>query len=157
MTVVAPNQPLTESEVEAIKQDFPILQQEVNGFPLAYLDSGATAERPRQVLDAERRFLEHDNAAVHRGAHTLAALSTDAYEDARATVAGFIGAATPSEVVWTANATDALNLVAYGMANASRGRGGVDAERFRLAAGTRSSSPRPSTTRTSCRGRNSPR
>ena len=56
VTVVAPNQPLTESEVEAIKRDFPILQQEVNGFPLAYLDSGATAERPRQVLDAERRF-----------------------------------------------------------------------------------------------------
>ncbi len=115
--------PLTESEVAAIKRDFPILQQEVNGQPLAYLDSGATAERPRQVLDAERRFLEHDNAAVHRGAHTLAALSTDAYEDARATVAGFVGAASPSEVVWTANATDALNLVAYGIANASRGRG----------------------------------
>ncbi len=135
MTVVAPNQPLTETEVEAIKRDFPILEQDVNGQPLAYLDSGATAERPRQVLDAERRFLEHDNAAVHRGAHTLAALSTDAYEDARATVAGFIGAAAPTEVVWTANATDALNLVAYGMANASRGRGGVDAERFRLGAG----------------------
>lgn len=135
VTVVAPNQPLTESEVEAIKRDFPILQQEVNGFPLAYLDSGATAERPRQVLDAERRFLEHDNAAVHRGAHTLAALSTDAYEDARATVAGFVGAASPSEVVWTANATDALNLVAYGIANASRGRGGPDAERFRIGPG----------------------
>ena len=55
MTVVAPNQPLTETEVEAIKQDFPILAQDVNGQPLAYLDSGATAERPRQVLDAERR------------------------------------------------------------------------------------------------------
>ncbi|UWD80930.1 aminotransferase class V-fold PLP-dependent enzyme [Curtobacterium flaccumfaciens] len=132
---MAPNQPLTETEVEAIKRDFPILAQDVNGQPLAYLDSGATAERPRQVLDAERRFLEHDNAAVHRGAHTLAALSTDAYEDARATVAGFIGAAAPTEVVWTANATDALNLVAYGMANASRGRGGADAERFRLGAG----------------------
>ena len=107
----------------------------MNGQPLAYLDSGATAERPRQVLDAERRFLEHDNAAVHRGAHTLAALSTDAYEDARATVAGFVGAAAPTEVVWTANATDALNLVAYGIANASRGRGGAAAERFRLGAG----------------------
>lgn len=135
MTVVAPNQPLTEAEVETIKSDFPILAQDVNGHPLAYLDSGATAERPTQVLDAERRFLEHDNAAVHRGAHTLAALSTDAYEDARATVADFIGAAGPSEVVWTANATDALNLVAYGIANASRGRGGVDAARFRIGPG----------------------
>ncbi len=135
MTIVAPNQPLTDDQVERIKADFPILQQQVNGQPLAYLDSGATAERPRQVLDAERRFLEHDNAAVHRGAHTLAALSTDAYEDARATVAGFVGAASPSEIVWTSNATDALNLVAYGIANASRGRGGVDAERFRIGPG----------------------
>ncbi|MBT2503522.1 aminotransferase class V-fold PLP-dependent enzyme [Curtobacterium sp. ISL-83] len=132
---MAPNQPLTETEVERIRADFPILQQDVNGQPLAYLDSGATAQRPVQVLDAERRFLEHDNAAVHRGAHTLAALSTDAYEEARATVAQFIGAADPAEVVWTANATDALNLVAYGIANASRGRGGVDAARFRLEPG----------------------
>ena len=135
VTVLAPNQPLTEPEVEALRADFPILQQEVNGQPLAYLDSGATAERPRQVLDAERAFLEHDNAAVHRGAHTLAALATDAYEDARATVAGFVGAASPAEVVWTANATDALNLVAYGIANASRGRGGQAAERFRIGPG----------------------
>ncbi|NUU52449.1 aminotransferase class V-fold PLP-dependent enzyme [Curtobacterium luteum] len=132
---MGPSTPLTEDEVACIRADFPILQQEVNGRPLAYLDSGATAERPVQVLDAERRFLEHDNAAVHRGAHTLAALSTDAYEDARATVAGFIGAASPREVVWTSNATDALNLVAYGFANASRGRGGAAAGRFRLAPG----------------------
>ena len=141
MTIVAPAptddtvEPLTEDEVARIRADFPILQQEVNGQPLAYLDSGATAERPVQVLDAERRFLEHDNAAVHRGAHTLAALSTDAYEDARATVARFIGATSPSEVVWTANATDALNTVAYGLRNASAGRGGPEADRFRLGAG----------------------
>ncbi|WIB17086.1 SufS family cysteine desulfurase [Curtobacterium sp. MCPF17_050] len=133
-------EPLTEDEVLRIRADFPILQQEVNGQPLAYLDSGATAERPVQVLDAERRFLEQDNAAVHRGAHTLAALSTDAYEDARATVARFIGAASPSEVVWTANATDALNLVAYGIRNASAGRGGPEtdgsrADRFRIGPG----------------------
>ncbi|WIB59381.1 SufS family cysteine desulfurase [Curtobacterium sp. MCLR17_007] len=135
MTIVAPAHPLTDAEVRRIKADFPILDQQVDGVPLVYLDSGATAERPRQVLDAERRFLEHDNAAVHRGAHTLAARSTDAYEDARATVAGFVNAASPSEVVWTANATDALNLVAYGIANASRGRGGPAAERFRLEPG----------------------
>jgi len=126
---------LTDDDVLAIRADFPILQQEVNGFPLAYLDSGATAERPRQVLDAERRFLETDNAAVHRGAHTLAAAATEAYEDARATVARFVGATSPSEIVWTANATDALNLVAYGMVNASRGRGGVAAERFAFGPG----------------------
>jgi cysteine desulfurase / selenocysteine lyase len=127
--------PLTAAEVLRIRQDFPILQQEVNGFQLAYLDSGATSERPVQVLDAERRFLERDNAAVHRGAHTLAALSTEAYEDARATLAGFVNAASPSEIVWTSNATDALNLVAYGIANASRGRGGAAAERFRIGPG----------------------
>lgn len=135
MTIVGPSTPLTEDEVLRIRADFPILQQEVNGQPLAYLDSGATAQRPVQVLDAERVFLERDNAAVHRGAHTLAALSTDAYEDARATVARFVGAAAPREVVWTANATDALNLVAYGFANASHGRGGTAAERFRLVPG----------------------
>jgi cysteine desulfurase/selenocysteine lyase len=141
VTIVAPAPtddsvaPLTEDEVLRIRADFPILQQEVNGQPLAYLDSGATAERPVQVLDAERRFLEQDNAAVHRGAHTLAALSTDAYEDARATVARFIGATSPSEVVWTANATDALNLVAYGIRNASAGRGGPEADRFRIGPG----------------------
>ena len=135
MTIVGPNQPLTEDETRRIRADFPILQQDVDGQPLVYLDSGATAERPVQVLDAERRFLEQDNAAVHRGAHTLAARSTDAYEDARATVARFVGAATPSEIVWTSNATDALNLVAYGIANASRGRGGTDAERFRIGPG----------------------
>ncbi len=135
MTIVGPSNPLTEDEVLRIRADFPILQQEVNGQPLAYLDSGATAQRPVQVLDAERAFLARDNAAVHRGAHTLAALSTDAYEDARATVARFVGAAAPREVVWTANATDALNLVAYGFANATHGRGGAEAERFRLAPG----------------------
>ena len=86
MTIVGPSTPLTEDEVLRIRADFPILQQEVNGQPLAYLDSGATAQRPVQVLDVERAFLEHDNAAVHRGAHALAALSTDAYEDARGMV-----------------------------------------------------------------------
>ncbi|PZF57130.1 cysteine desulfurase [Curtobacterium sp. MCBD17_034] len=135
MTTTVTTAPLTDAEVRAIRADFPILGQEVGGVPLVYLDSGATAQRPSQVLDAERRFLETSNSAVHRGAHTLAALATDAYEEARATVAGFIGAAAATEVVWTANATDALNLVAYGMGNASRGRGGPAAERFRLAAG----------------------
>jgi cysteine desulfurase / selenocysteine lyase len=135
VTIAQDIAPLTDQDVRAIRDDFPVLRQQVNGQPLAYLDSGATAERPVQVLDAERRFLETENAAVHRGAHTLAALATDAYEDARATVARFIGAASPSEVVWTSNATDALNLVAYGIANASRGRGGADAERFRIGPG----------------------
>jgi cysteine desulfurase / selenocysteine lyase len=126
--------PLTEADIAAIRGDFPALAETVNGEPLAYLDSGATAQRPVQVLDAERDFLVHSNAAVHRGAHTLAGFATEAYEDARAVVAGFVGA-DPHEIVWTSNATDALNLVAYGMANASHGRGGEAARQFALAPG----------------------
>ncbi|BDZ52090.1 hypothetical protein GCM10025867_43310 [Frondihabitans sucicola] len=125
----------TPLDLSSLRSDFPGLQQEVNGFPLAYLDTGATAQRPVVVLDAERRFLEETNAAVHRGAHTLAALATEAYEDARETVARFVGASSADEVVWTSNATDALNLVAYGIGNATLGRGGPAAERFVLAPG----------------------
>lgn len=126
--------PLTESEVFTLRADFPILSTEVNGHPLVYLDSGATSQKPRQVLDAERRYLEHDNAAVHRGAHTRAGESTELFEHARTTVARFIGAA-DDEIVWTSNATEAINLVAYAFSNASVGRGGAAAERFRLRAG----------------------
>ncbi|RKR76646.1 aminotransferase class V-fold PLP-dependent enzyme [Frondihabitans australicus] len=125
----------TDSRSTALRADFPALAQEVNGHPLAYLDSGATAQRPQAVLDLERAFLETTNAAVHRGAHTLAAMATEAYEDARERVARFIGAATPDEVVWTSNATDALNLVAYGIGNATLGRGGHEAKRLALEPG----------------------
>ncbi|MET0989497.1 MAG: SufS family cysteine desulfurase [Glaciihabitans sp.] len=125
---------LTAVDVDSIRADFPALSIDVNGEPLAYLDSGATAQRPLAVLDAERLFLESTNAAVHRGAHTLAGLATEAFEDARATVAAFVGADV-DEIVWTANATDALNLVAYGFTNASHGRGGPAAERFVLREG----------------------
>ena len=86
------------------------------------------------VLDAERDYYEYRNAAVHRGAHTLAAEATELFEDARATVARFIGARA-DELVWTSNATEALNLIAYSFSNATLGRGGAAAERFRLTAG----------------------
>jgi cysteine desulfurase / selenocysteine lyase len=102
-----------------IRADFPILGRTVrDGRPLVYLDSGATAQKPRQVLDAERAFYERHNAAVHRGAHQLAEEATDAYEGARATVAGFLGAR-PEEVVFTRNATEGINLVAYALSNAT--------------------------------------
>src|SRR5690606_26271643 len=114
-----------------IREDFPILHTEVNGHPLVYLDSGATAQRPLAVLDAERNFLTTLNSAVHRGAHTLAAEATEVFEDARASVALFIGA-DDDEVVWTSNATEAINLVAYAFSNASVGRGGATAARFAL-------------------------
>ncbi|GAA3027923.1 SufS family cysteine desulfurase [Microbacterium dextranolyticum] len=109
-------------DAAAIAKDFPILAEQVNGHPLVYLDSAATSQRPRAALDAERDFLEHANAAVHRGAHTLAAEATELFEDARAAVAGFVGAA-PEQLVWTSGATMGLNLVAYSIGNASVGRG----------------------------------
>ena len=117
---LAASQLLTLDEISAIRADFPILSREVNGYPLAYLDSGATSQKPRAVLDAERAFLETENSAVHRGAHTLAAEATELFEDARARVARFIGADT-DEVVWTSNATAAANLLAYAIGNARPG------------------------------------
>ncbi len=104
-------------DASAVKADFPILSEQVNGHPLVYLDSAATSQKPLAVLDAERDFLTHTNAAVHRGAHTLAAEATELFEDARATVAGFVGAA-PEQLVWTSGATMGLNLVAYSIGNA---------------------------------------
>jgi len=117
-------QPFSEQEVARIRADFPILTRTVrDGKPLVYLDSGATSHKPRVVLDAERGFYEQRNSAVHRGAHQLSEEGTDAYESARATIAAFIGA-TPDEVVFTKNATEALNLVAYAFSNATHGGGG---------------------------------
>ena len=116
--------PLTEREVEAIRADFPILHRMVGApedrQPLVYLDSGATSERPRQVIDAERQFVEYSYAAVHRGAHTLAEEATDGYESAREAVARFVGAPVDG-LVWTRNATEGLNLVAYALSNPQAG------------------------------------
>ena len=103
-----------------------------DGRRLVYLDSGATSQKPRQVLDAERAYYELHNAAVHRGAHQLAEEATDAYEGARATVAGFVGAQA-DEVVFTKNATESINLVAYAMGNAAHA--GAEARRFVLGPG----------------------
>lgn len=118
-----------------LRDDFPLLARTVrNGKPLVYLDSGATAQKPRSVIDAERDFYEHHNGAVARGAHLLAEEATDAFESARAEVAAFVGAAV-DEIVWTSNATSALNLVASGIGNASAGIGGDEAARFRIGPG----------------------
>lgn len=97
---------------ELIKEQFPILNQEINGHPLVYLDSAATAQKPRAVLDALKHYYEFDNANVHRGVHTLGSRATDAYEGAREKVAKFIGAAHTKEIVFTRGTTTALNLVA---------------------------------------------
>ncbi|WP_280240205.1 cysteine desulfurase [Nocardia abscessus] len=104
-------------DVARIRADFPILNRTVrDGKPLVYLDSGATAQRPIGVLEAERDFLITSNAAVHRGAHQLSEEATDAYEDARADIARFVGV-DASEIVFTKNATESLNLVTYAFAD----------------------------------------
>jgi cysteine desulfurase / selenocysteine lyase len=104
---------VTALDVAAIRADFPILKRVMRGGnQLAYLDSGATSQRPVQVLDAEREFLLTSNGGVHRGAHQLMEEATDAYEQGRADVAAFVGAHA-DELVFTKNATDALNLVSY--------------------------------------------
>jgi cysteine desulfurase / selenocysteine lyase len=104
-------------DVARIRADFPILNRTVrDGKPLVYLDSGATAQRPIGVLEAERDFLITSNAAVHRGAHQLSEEATDAYEDARADIARFVGVGA-GEIVFTKNATESLNLVTYAFAD----------------------------------------
>ena len=106
-------------DVALVKKHFPILERQVReGQPLVYLDSGATSQKPRCVLDAERDYYEQHNAAVHRGAHQLAEEATQAYEDAREAIAGFVGASA-DEVVFTRNATESLNLLAYAFTNAT--------------------------------------
>ncbi|MCK0115918.1 cysteine desulfurase [Isoptericola sp. S6320L] len=131
----APAEALTASELAAVRADFPLLGRTVRGGkPLVYLDSAATSQKPNVVLEAEVEFYEQRNAAVHRGAHQLAEEATEAFESARAAVASFVGA-DDGEIVWTPGATAAINLVAYAFSNATAGRGGAAAERFRLEPG----------------------
>lgn len=109
--------------VMALRQDFPTLQQKVNGKPLVYLDSAATTQRPRQVLAAMEQFDHHANANPHRGAHYLGVQATKYYEGARQTVQKFINARDAKEVIFTKNATEAINMVAYayGMSSINAG------------------------------------
>lgn len=110
---------MTALDPEAIRKDFPILSRTVrNDAPLIYLDSGATSQKPRQVLDAVRDAYELHNGAAHRGTHLLGQEATDLYEEARAKVAAFLRASA-GEVVFTKSATEAINLVAYAMSNAT--------------------------------------
>ena len=98
--------------LQQIRDDFPILQEKINGNDLVWLDNGATTQRPRQVIDRISYYYEHENSNVHRGAHTLAARSTDAYENARNIVARFIGAPSSSNIIFVRGTTEAINLVA---------------------------------------------
>jgi cysteine desulfurase/selenocysteine lyase len=123
----------------AIRADFPLLGRTVrNGNRLVYLDSAATSQKPQAVLDAESEFYRRHNGAVHRGSHLLAEEASEAYETARAVVAGFVGGQ-PEELVFTRNATEALNLVAYAFSNATDsdrvGHADPAAARFVIGAG----------------------
>ncbi|REK69306.1 cysteine desulfurase [Paenibacillus paeoniae] len=109
--------------IHAIREEFPILHQEINGHPLVYLDSAASSQKPRSVIDAVKRYYELDNANVHRGVHTLGSRATDAYEGARAKVAAFLNAETPEQIIFTRGTTTALNLVASGYARTVCGEG----------------------------------
>lgn len=107
----------------ALRRDFPILDQQVNGRRLVYLDSASSSQKPRAVIEAVADFYRHDNANVHRGIYTLAERATAAYEGARKQVARFINAPDPHEVIFTRNATEAINLVAYSWGRRNVGRG----------------------------------
>ncbi|MDO8982554.1 cysteine desulfurase [Cypionkella sp.] len=103
-------------DVEMVRRDFPILSRQVNGKPLVYLDNGASAQKPKVVIDAIARAYSHEYANVHRGLHTLSNLATDNYERVRGIVARFLGAANENEIIFNSGATEGINMVAYGWA-----------------------------------------
>ncbi|MFC4259298.1 aminotransferase class V-fold PLP-dependent enzyme [Marinobacter lacisalsi] len=113
---VANNASKTGFDVAAVRQDFPILSQQVNGKPMVYLDNGASAQKPVAVLDAMDRYYREMHSNVHRGAHTLGDRATAAFEDARETVRRFLNAESARQVIWTRGTTEAINLVANGLA-----------------------------------------
>jgi len=110
-------------DVEKIRLDFPILTKEIFGNPLVYLDNAATSQKPRQVIDALIDYYENFNANVHRGVHTLSVEATDRFEDAREKVSSFINCESSDSVIWTRNASESLNLVAYSWGEHNIGEG----------------------------------
>ena len=110
-------------DVLAVRRDFPILSERIHGRPLVWLDNGATTQKPQAVIDRLAHFYAHENSNVHRGAHTLAARATDAYENARKTVARFLGASSADEIVFVRGSTEAINLVAKAWGRQNVGEG----------------------------------
>src|SRR5690625_4272599 len=123
---------MSDLDVEAVRKDFPILTREVHGQPLIYLDSANSAQKPHAVIDSVADLYAHHYANTARAVHTLGSEVTLAYEGARDTVARFINAPRRDEVIFTRNITEALNLLAYSLSNASTFPG---AEQFRLGPG----------------------
>ncbi len=105
-------------DIDAIRADFPILSREVHGQPLVYLDNGASAQKPRAVIDAVSHAYENEYSNVHRGLHYLSNATTDAYEGAREKVRAYLNAGSVEQIVFTKGTTEAINLVAYGWAMA---------------------------------------
>lgn len=125
MTLYTRGETVRMLDVETIRQDFPILERRVHGRPLVYLDNAATSQKPRAVIQAMDDYYRRYNANIHRGVHTLAEEATAAYEDARRKVARFVNAASPREVVFVRNTTEAINLVAQSWGRANVGEGDV--------------------------------
>lgn len=125
---------LLHADVVALRQAFPYFANPpmAGELPVAYLDSGATSQRPSVVLDAERQFLETSNAPVHRGTYQAVGTATELFEGARQAMADFVGARSADHIVWAENATDALNIVALGIGEANAGLGVSGSERFHL-------------------------
>jgi cysteine desulfurase/selenocysteine lyase len=115
MIIATPDKiaPVAPSLATQVRPDFPILHQQIHGQPLVYLDNAATSQKPQPVLDALQTYYCNDNANVHRGVHTLSARATDAYEGSRDKVAAFVNAESRQEIIFTRNASEAINLVAY--------------------------------------------
>jgi cysteine desulfurase / selenocysteine lyase len=122
MATASVTSPTASRSIEQIRSQFPILERQVHGRPIAYLDNGATAQKPVQVIEAIDRYLRNQNANVHRGVHTLSEEATSLYEGARETIARHVGA-NPREVIFTRNVTGALNLVAHAWGRANVGEG----------------------------------
>lgn len=118
----------------ALRADFSFTERDVRGRRWIYLDSAATTQKPRAVLNAERDFSENFTSAVHRGAHAVAGEATELFEESRVRLAAFVGVS-PNEIVWTSGATAGINLLAYAISNASLGHSGADAAQFRIGPG----------------------
>ncbi len=124
-TEVHPDVDTTPLDPVALRADFPILDQQVHGHPLVYLDSAATSQKPRAVIEAIDAYYRRDNANVHRGIYQMSERATAAYEGAREKVAKLLGVSDAREIIWTRNATEAINLVAYSWGRRNIGRGDV--------------------------------
>jgi cysteine desulfurase/selenocysteine lyase len=120
-----PTTPDSRANMEALRADFPVLHQAINGHPLVYLDNAATTQKPKAVIDTLVRYYQHDNANVHRGIHTLSNRATLAYEAARESVAGYLNASSPDEIIFTRGTTESINLVAQAWGGAFFKKGDV--------------------------------